>query len=94
MIPYNQQKTATLNQINAGRGAGLMSQTGESTAEMEPFQMNGDSDGHDGNFLPRCKCRSQEQDWDSNAAHICTLILKSSVKKVLGSMENITTSQK
>lgn len=92
MIPYDEQRTATLNQINAGRGAGLLSQTGESTAETEAFQMNGD--GHDGNFLPQCKCRSQGHDCDSNAAHICTPILKSSVKKVLGSMENITTSQK
>lgn len=94
VIPYNEEKTATLNQINAGRSAGLMSQTGESTAETERFQMNGDSDGHDGSFLPECKCRSQEHDCDSNAAHISTLVLKSSVKKVLGSMKNITTSQK
>lgn len=71
-----------------------MSQTGESTAETEPFQMNGDSDGDDGDFLPQCKCRSQEHDCDSNAAHLCTLVLKNSVKKVLGGMENITTSQK
>lgn len=80
MIPYNDETTATLNQINAGRSAGLTSQSGESTAETEPFQMNGDSDGHDSNFLPRCKRRSQEHDCDSNAAHISTLVLKSSVK--------------
>ncbi|XP_029689550.1 immunoglobulin-like and fibronectin type III domain-containing protein 1 [Takifugu rubripes] len=60
VIPYNEEKTATLNQINAGRSAGLMSQTGESTAETERFQMNGDSDGHDGSFLPECKLSNVE----------------------------------
>lgn len=70
MIPYNEEKTATLNQINAGGSSPvrhLMSQTGENTVETKVFQMNGDSDGHDGTFLPQCKCRSQEHDCDSNA---------------------------
>lgn len=60
MIPDNEDKTAKLNQINAGGptdvNTALMGQTG---------QMNGDHT----NVLPtECKCRSEEDICDFNAA--------------------------
>lgn len=67
MSPFNEDKTAKLNQINAGRTAdmntSLTSPSGQSTFGTEPFQMNGD----DGDFLPtESKCRSKKYVSDLN----------------------------
>lgn len=60
VIPYNEDKTAKLNQINAG------GPTDVNTALMgQTAQMNGD---HTDILPTECKCRSEEEICDFNAA--------------------------
>lgn len=60
MTFYNEDKTAEFNQINDGGS------TDVNTALMyQTEQMNGD---HTNLLLTECKCSSEEDNWDFNAA--------------------------